>query len=102
MWGQNLSPDHPEILAVYSLFVDALGLQTPYLGLGAGFSGAVEQDEIDYKEAWEASHGLISPLRREITHDTYGTLRAWRIVLDYFISDYHFLHQSLQLPGGPQ
>ncbi|MBL92552.1 MAG: hypothetical protein CMH56_12175 [Myxococcales bacterium] len=100
LWGQTLDEQDPEIAAAYDLFVAALALQGPYLGLGAGFSASVEQDEIDFKEAWEAANGITSPQRREVTHDTHGTLRAWRMVIDYFISDYHFLHQSVPPEGG--
>jgi len=96
--GLTYSENHPEIDMAYELFVSALALQTP--GVGAGSSASVEQGEINAKSAWELAQGLTPPARRVVTHDTYGTLGAWKVIIDYLLSDYFFLHQALPEPGG--
>jgi hypothetical protein len=57
-------------------------------------SERVDQDELDELAAWEAQNGIVSPVREPVNKDTYNTVRAWRVVLDYFLSDANFLYDQ--------
>jgi hypothetical protein len=58
----------------------------------------VEQEEIDANQLWRAEQGLPSLERRTVTSDTWYTIRAWRVVLDYLLSDYRFLYEHNKRP----
>jgi hypothetical protein len=94
---EELTPDDPEVDATFALFLDvwrAGNKPGPQLGLAE----RVEQAELDANQLWRADQGLPALQRREVTSDTWYTIRAWRIVLDYLLSDYRFLYEHNPSP----
>ena len=75
------------------------------LGLKKGkqldFSERVDQDELDELAAWEAQNGIASPVREPVNKDAFNTVRAWRVVLDYFLSDAAFLYDQNHVEVTP-
>jgi hypothetical protein len=94
---EELDPDDPEVDVTYTLFTDiwrAGSRPGPQLGLAE----RVEQEEVDANQLWRAQQGFPTLERRTVTSDTWYTIRAWRIVLDYLLSDYRFLYEHNKRP----
>jgi hypothetical protein len=98
--GHERDAEDEEVQAAYQLFYDVwkLGLKK---GKQLGFSERVDQDELDELAAWEAQNGIASPVREPVYIDTYNTVRAWRVVLDYFMSDAAFLYDHINGEVAP-
>jgi hypothetical protein len=98
--GHERDAEDEEVKAAYQLFYDVwkLGLKK---GKQLGFSERVDQDELDKLAAWEAQNGIASPVREPVYKDIYNTVRAWRVVLDYFLSDAAFLYDQNNGEVGP-
>lgn len=79
LWGESLSPDDPEIQATLALFEEVVADPTP---LPSG-------QAVWCEGTFASSDGSVrgTPLR-----DSYGTLRAWRMVLMYLMTDFRYLH----------
>jgi hypothetical protein len=91
--GHERDAEDEEVQAAYQLFYDVwkLGLKK---GKQLDSSERVDQDELDELAAWEAQNGIASPVREPVNKDTFNTVRAWRVVLDYFLSDAAFLYDQ--------
>lgn len=93
--AESLAPDHPEVNASYGLFY-SVWQGRPSSPKQLGMSERVAQAEIDYHAQWRASQGLPALERREVLIDEYYTVRAWRAVVDYLLSDYRFLYDHIK------
>jgi hypothetical protein len=91
--GHERDAEDEEVQAAYQLFYDVwkLGLKK---GKQLDSSERVDQDELDELAAWEAQNGIASPTREPVNKDTFNTVRAWRVVLDYLLSDAAFLYDQ--------
>jgi hypothetical protein len=96
--GETRQPDDAEVQASYDLFYN-VWQERPSPPKQLGMSERVAQAEIDYHAAWRAAQGLATLQRREVLVDTYYTVRAWRAVLDYLLTDYRFLYDHTK-PAG--
>ena len=84
----------PEIEHTYTLF-KAIWDGRPEGGVWLTASDeSVEEAENLALAAHEASLGLPTLERREVLRDDHYTFRSWKIVLDYLLIDFRFLHEQ--------
>jgi len=82
------------------LFVDVwkLGLNT---GKQLGFSERVDPPEVAAMAAAELAAGTVPLDRVPVYLDTYNTVRAWRVVLDYMLNDPAFVYDTIDGEVAP-
>ncbi len=98
--GHQRAADDVEVQAAYNLFVDVwkLGLTT---GKQLGFSERVDAPEVAAMAAAETAAGKTPLERIPVNVDTYNTVRAWRVVLDYMLNDPAFVYDSIDGEVAP-
>ena len=87
--GQDLSLDDPEIIAAYDLYIDMQ--QTGQALIEAESESQYLQWSCRGRE--EFWTGYDYPSDMAISRDSNYSIRAWRGIVAYLLSDYHFLYE---------
>jgi hypothetical protein len=87
--GQEVGLNHPEVLAVYDLWVDIHAEGKAMVEAGT------ESTYMTYicRGFEDPNTGVDLPSDLHILQDPEFTIRAWRGVMVYLLSDYHFLFE---------
>jgi hypothetical protein len=98
--GHQRATDDVEVQAAYKLFVDVwkLGLTK---GKQLGFAERVDAPELAAIAAAELAAGKTPLERVPVNVDTYNTVRAWRVVLDYLLNDPAFIYDLIDGEVAP-
>jgi hypothetical protein len=87
--GEDVSLNDPEVLEIYQLWIDSYQIGNDLIDAGEEYTYLMYTCR-----AYENTHtGQDLPNDRMIIYDDNYTIRAWRSVLIYMLSDYKFLFE---------